>query len=359
MNLNIFMERGISGVMKTAARFYLSSSKGRAFLTGILPEIHKNTKTREKHEQAGTHVPPFLIASIASRCNLHCTGCYARAGGGCGDGDSEATNDLSASEWESIFSEAAGLGVSFILLAGGEPLTRPDVIHTAAEFANIIFPVFTNGTMIGEEYLNLFDEHRNLIPFISIEGDADATDQRRGCGTYVQAEAAMACLKEKNILFGASITVTSENIHAVTSESFVSELHDKGCGLVFFVEYVPVAEETKNLVLHNQDVCALEDNVATLKKRFKDTVIISFPGDEKAMGGCLASGRGFFHINPWGGAEPCPFSPFSRHNLKTDSIVEVLRSGFFQELREIAANAGPQQGGCTLFDHKDMVKSLL
>jgi len=357
MNMNGFMERGISGVMQTAARFYFGSDKGRAFISRILPEIHKSAKLRKKHEQAGTHVPPFLIASIASQCNLRCTGCYAQAYGGCGN--IEAADDLSASEWEAVFSEAAGLGVSFILLAGGEPLTRPDVVQAASGFPNTIFPVFTNGTMMNDEYLGLFDLHRNLIPVISIEGDADATDRRRGGGVYTQAEAVMARLKERNILFGISVTVTRENVHIVTSGEFLSEQHDKGCGLVFFVEYVPVTENTKKLVLRSYDICMLEENVAALKKRFSDMIIISFPGDEEAMGGCLASGQGFFHINPQGDAEPCPFSPFSRHNLKDASITEVLRSTFFRELRGIAANAGPHQGGCVLFDRKEQVRSLV
>lgn len=357
MNLNTFMERDISGLMKTAARFYLGSDKGRAFVARALPEINKNAKLRKKHEQAGTHVPPFLIASIASQCNLRCTGCYAQADGGCGN--LEATDDLSAPDWEAVFSEAAGLGVSFILLAGGEPLTRPDVIQVASGFPNIIFPIFTNGTMMNEEYLGLFDLHRNLVPAISIEGNADATDRRRGGGVYAQAEAVMARLKEKNILFGISVTVTRDNVHIVTSDTFLSEQHDKGCGLVFFVEYVPVTDDTRELVLSNHDICVLEENVAVLKKRFSDMIIISFPGDEEAMGGCLASGRGFFHINSQGGAEPCPFSPYSRHNLKSSSITEVLRSPFFQELREIAVDAGPHKGGCILFDRKEQVQSLL
>jgi len=357
MNLNGFMERGISGVMQTAARFYFGSDKGRGFVARILPEIHKSAKLRKKHEQAGTHVPPFLIASIASQCNLRCTGCYARAGSGCGN--IEAADDLSASEWEAVFSEAAGLGVSFILLAGGEPLTRSDVIQAASGFPNIIFPVFTNGTMMNDEYLGLFDLHRNLIPVISIEGDADATDRRRGGGVYAQAGAAMARLKEKNILFGLSVTVTRENVPVVTSGTFLSEQRDQGCGLVFFVEYVPVTEDTKELVLRSHDICMLEENVAALKKRYSDMIIISFPGDEEAMGGCLASGRGFFHINSQGGAEPCPFSPFSKHNIKTDSIAGVLRSAFFRELREIASSAEPHKGGCILFDRKEQVQSLL
>lgn len=45
-------------------------------------------------------------------------------------------------------------------------------------------------------------------------------------------------------------------------------------------------------------------------------VFLSFSGDEKYVGGCLAAGRGFFHINANGEVEPCPFSPYSDVNSK-------------------------------------------
>lgn len=357
MNLNIFMERGISGLMKTAARFYLKNSAGRTFINNVSPQIQKSAEVREKHEQAGIHVPPFLIASIASQCNLHCAGCYAQVEAICGE--SADTEDMSAKEWESIFSEAFSLGVSFILLAGGEPLLRRDVLETAAGFPGIIFPVFTNGTMMDKDYLSLFNRNSNLIPVLSLEGGKLETDRRRGDGTYVQVESVMRHFKGNKVLFGTSITVTHENLHTVTSDTFVSGLRDKGCGLILFVEYVPAKAGTEYLVLNRQDIDVLEEKTAFLKKKFDDTIVISFPGDEEAMGGCLASGRGFFHINARGGAEPCPFSPYSKHNLKTSSITEVLKSNYFDELREIAAKAGTHHGGCTLFDRREQVLALL
>ena len=39
----------------------------------------KAAKIRAAWEQQGVHVPPMLIFSITSRCNLHCKGCYHRA----------------------------------------------------------------------------------------------------------------------------------------------------------------------------------------------------------------------------------------------------------------------------------------
>jgi len=357
MNLNLFMQNGIAGIMKKSGRYYLTNRKGLSFMTGALPQLKRSASLRKANESDGIHIPPFLIASIASQCNLHCAGCYARAGGVCCE--NEMTADLTAAEWENIFQQAAGLGVSFCLLAGGEPLLRRDVIESAAHISSIIYPIFTNGTVIDEKYLNLFDEHRHLIPVLSMEGDTQVTDRRRGSGVSATIDRAMVNMQQKQILFGSSVTVTRENMDDVLTQEFVSGLRQKGCGIVFFIEYVPAEEGTEELALRPKEQELLQQRAVHLKDRFDDLIILSFPGDEEAMGGCLASGRGFFHINPQGGAEPCPFSPYSKYNLKESSIKEVLRSDYFRNLQVIAHEAGPHTGGCVLFERKSQVQALL
>lgn len=356
MNLNKMMDQGITQIMTTAGRFYLNNAKGRAFLMGVLPAMAKSTARRKKQEKEGLHVPPFLIASIASQCNLHCAGCYARAGGGCGTTTGKA--DMDASQWGNIFDQASKLGVAFILLAGGEPFLRRDILELAGEYPNVIFPIFTNGTMLDEDAIQFVDNHRNLIPILSIEGNAEETDFRRGTGTHEQIEAAMAALKKRKILFGAAITVTKENMELVTRDDFLRSLEDQGCGVTLYVEYVPAEAGTEDLVLDESEIKMLQAICLELRKSFRKMVILSFPGDEEEMGGCLASGRGFFHINPYGDAEPCPFSPHAKQNLTSDSVEAVLRSQYFADLREIAANAG-NHGGCTLFDEKEKVERLM
>lgn len=356
MNLNLFLNRGIDHILMTAGRFYIRNREGRAFLARFLPRIRKSAAIRSRYEKDGLSVPSFLIASIASQCNLHCTGCYARAGGFCES--TAALSDLGTAGWESIFSEAATLGIPFILLAGGEPFMRRDVIDAAARTRDIVFPVFTNGTLIDDDCLRLLDRSRNIIPVFSLEGEAKETDIRRGEGVYAAILRAMNRLQEKGILFGVSVTVTKENLRTVASPSYLSGLRELGCGLVVYVEYIPVSEGTAHLAPDQKDLEELAKATSEFKKHRNDMIILSFPGDEEAMGGCLASGRGFFHINADGGAEPCPFSPFARHHLTECSILDVLRSDYFVQLRELAEHAGPHTGGCTLFKHRDEVSAL-
>ncbi|MFB0920748.1 MAG: radical SAM protein, partial [Oscillospiraceae bacterium] len=69
---------------------------------------------------------------------------------------------------------------------------------------------------------------------------------------------------------------------------------------------------------------------------------------------------GFFHVNPHGGAEACPFSPFSKLNVKEHSIMEILESPFFEEVRRIGREDAMQHsGGCALFNREDEVRQLL
>jgi MoaA/NifB/PqqE/SkfB family radical SAM enzyme len=360
LNLNDFMNSGIVNISDTAGRFYLGNRRGQSFMLRMVSAFHKSARIRERYERNGTHIPPFLIASIATDCNLRCAGCYAWVNGGYGDG--EAREQLSGDDWQRVFREASDIGVSFILIAGGEPLLRREVIDVATEFDNIIFPIFTNGTMMNNKYLTIFDNHRSLIPVLSIEGDEEKTDKRRGIGVSAKISNAAEALKNKGILYGTSITVTSENKEAVTEPGFINDLREHGCGLIFFVEYVPSEENTEHLILNDCEIKELQTRIDVLRNDKKNTgmIMLSFPGDEEAMSGCLAAGRGFFHINVAGGAEPCPFSPYSEMNLKEQSLLTVLQSSFFEKVREISAAAAlNHKGGCTLFQHENEVKRIV
>lgn len=357
MDLNAYMEQGIGDVAQSLARFYLKNAKGRRFLASFLPSLAKSSKIRNHYEQEGQHIPHFLIASITSRCNLHCAGCYARSGGICADIPTQ--NQLSADEWKRVFAEARSLGIPFLLLAGGEPLLRRDVLEVAAAFPTLAFAVFTNGTLLDESYLDFFDDHRNLMPVLSIEGDAKETDARRGQGVADKIHRVFQELQKRGILFAASLTVTKQNLNEVSSEAYLGELRENGCGMIFLIEYVPAEPGTESLVLSPEEAEWLNQQVIHLRAERKDLHLFSFPGDEKFTDGCLAAGRGFFHINPSGGAEPCPFSPFSRLNVRDHSLLQILNSPFFAQVRQISQADLQHKGGCTLFLHESEMRQLI
>ena len=152
--LTQYMNGSIASMVKDVLRETLQNPRETAYLLKLGDYSKKNARKRLEHENAGQHVPAFMISSITHNCNLTCKGCYARANGTCGDTPRQPL--LTAEEWGDIFRQAAELGVSFNLLAGGEPLLRRDVLEEAAKVESILFPVFTNGTMLHEDYISLF-----------------------------------------------------------------------------------------------------------------------------------------------------------------------------------------------------------
>ena len=357
LNLQKYLANGVENIVKDALKASIKNPKESLFLAKFAKNARKATKIREEYGEKGQHIPVFLIASITSSCNLHCTGCYSRANDACND--EVPSNQLSDDEWEDIFTQAKDIGISFIVLAGGEPMIREDVILKASQFKEILFPIFTNGTLLNQDYLRLFDENRNLVPILSIEGDEVVTDSRRGKGVYNQLLNSMELMRKNNIIFGASLTFTKGNLSNLLSREYIEQLRDFGCKVIFFIEYVPVNEETVDLAPGDDERDLLLNELEILRKEYDDMLFLSFPGDEKESGGCLAAGRGFFHINSHGGAEPCPASPYSDINVRDSSLLEALDSKLFKSLRDGGILLDDHEGGCVLFERKDDVERIL
>ena len=352
-----YLSKGVEDLMRDVVKATMTNPRESAFMLKFAAAAAAASKKRELSENAGEHVPSYLIASITSQCNLHCAGCYSR----CNHAtvDAEPVSQLSGSEWLSIFDEAEDLGISFILLAGGEPMLRRDIIEAAGTKQNILFPIFTNGTYMDERYYELFDRCRNLVPIMSIEGEREATDARRGIGIFDRLMGNMDEFCQRKLIFGASVTVTTENIREVTSETFLKNLSDRGCKAVIFVEFVPVTDESKELAPGDDEREYLSREIGLLRRDHPGMVYISFPGDEKESGGCVAAGRGFFHINSHGGAEPCPFSPYSDINIRNASLREALHSPLFTALRDGNVLIDDHVGGCVLYEKRELVEKLL
>ncbi len=354
------MNKSIGVLVGTVLKIALSDFRMASALLASLKYQKKAASLRSLHEKKGLHVPPFMIASIVRACNLKCTGCYDKAKQDDASGSDKAScspPELDSSSWARIFGEARSLGVSFILLAGGEPLLKEQVIRECVNFPEIIFPLFTNALLINESWLEYFESARNVIPIISIEGDEVQTDTRRGEGVHSKVMANVARLQKGKIMYGASITVNAANFETVFSESYIRVLVEGGARVFFFVEYVPFDASTEYLVVTKDQKKALPGKLGMLRTRFR-SLFLDFPGDEAAFGGCLASGRGFVHINASGGVESCPFAPYSDTGLATLSLSHALASPLLSRIRALQEELG-HNGGCTLFENKEKVEALL
>ena len=120
-----------------------------------------------------------------------------------------------------------------------------------------------------------------------------------------------------------------------------------------------MTDEGRELVLNDADRELLMNEISRLREERPEMVYISFPGDEKSSGGCVAAGRGFFHINSHGGAEPCPFSPYSDVNIRNSSLKKAMHSPLFMALQSGDILMDDHDGGCVLYEKRKLVEELM
>ncbi|MBQ9286637.1 MAG: radical SAM protein [Bacteroidaceae bacterium] len=299
LDLATYMSGSISRIMANAYKNVLSNPREEKFAFRMQQLFAKSEKRRKKvQEKEGIDVPPFLISSISTTCNLHCKGCYARSNGIANDQEAERKATMTPQQWQQIFTEAADMGINFSLLAGGEPMMRKDILEAVAEVKDMIFPIFTNGTLIGPSYIEFLRKHLNMVPIISIEGTAMGTDERRGQGVFKRTMQSMELLKQEDLFFGTSITVTTENYQMVTSSEFIDRLRSYGCKIVFYIEYVPTEAGTEHLAF-------IDEHVAEMGVR------------------------------------------------------QALQSPLFRKIRAARALGWEHTGGCTLFEHREEIEEMI
>ena len=311
----------------------------------------KAARLRTSWNERGTRVPPIMIFSITNRCNLHCKGCYHQAL------SRGSRPEMSAEKLRSIFTEASELGISFCVLAGGEPLVREEILDITRDYPKILFLVFTNGLLINDQSLQKLRGQQNFIPVISMEGYGTGTDERRGKGVYKNLLNVIQKIKNKNLFWSVSLTVTRDNYEEVTDSSFVKTLVDMGCKLFFYLEYTPISEGTEDWILTEDQRNRMLGIRNSLRSKF-NALFITVPGDEEEIGGCMSAGKGFIHINAEGGVEPCPFAPYSDANLNELSLQEALQSEFLKKIRDNHEHLSETEGGCALWVKREWVRSV-
>lgn len=312
----------------------------------------KASRKREEFEEQGIHVPPIMLFSITHKCNLNCKGCYEKAI------RPAAKKELTDEQLGSIIKQANDLGISFIVIAGGEPFMRKKFFEITKDYPDMIIIVFTNGLLLDEEMIKNIQNQKNIVPLISLEGCEEDTDDVRGKGVYTRLENIMRKLKKRSLFFGASLTLTNMNFDTITNETFIQKLIDIGCKFFLFVEYNPIKPGTENLMVKENQRNKIMDIMRIYRAKWP-ALFIAVPGDEDEIGGCLAAGRGFIHISAEGDVEPCPFAPYSDMNLNNVTLRDALNSDFLRKIRENHAQLHSSDGSCGLWAKRDLVQALL
>ena len=276
----------------------------------------------ETAAREGCNVPWAILLDPTSACNMHCTGCWAAEYGN--------RLNLTLEELDSIVTQGKRLGTYMYIFTGGEPLVRKkDVIALCEKHADCAFLSFTNGTLIDEAFCQEMLRVKNFVPAISLEGFEQANDGRRGAGVYQKVQDAMALLKRHGLPFGLSTCYTSANWQDVSSEAYFDQIIDAGALFIWFFHYMPVGNGAVPALLPTPEQRAEMYKRIRAFRQSKPIFSMDFQNDAEYVGGCIAGGRRYLHINARGDVEPCVFIHYSNANIRDCSLLDALKSPIF------------------------------
>lgn len=295
-------------VMKTAAVNF--------FVNSALSGWPKQEECRKKY---GCNIPWTILLDPTSACNLHCTGCWAAEYGN--------KLNLSVDEIDSIIQQGKQLGIYMYIYTGGEPLVRKkDLIKICEKHNDCIFLCFTNATLIDEEFADEMLRVGNFYPAISLEGFESATDGRRGEGVYNKVIEAIELLHRKKLIYGISSCYTSANFDSITSEEFFDKLIDLGAYFIWYFHYMPVGNDASPDLMPTPEQRTETYRRIRHYRATKPLFAMDFQNDAEHVGGCIAGGRRYLHINANGDVDPCVFIHYSDSNIREKTLLESLQS---------------------------------
>lgn len=241
-------------------------------------------------------------------------------------------------------------------------MRKKDLVALAEKHQHSFFQTFTNGTLIDEQYCEDLLRVKNLLPIISLEGFEEANDSRRGQGVYEKVMHAMDLLKAHKIPFALSICYTSVNYKVVTSDEFLDMVIEKGAKSIWYFHYMPVGNDASTDLLLNPDQREYMFHRVREIRGFeggKPIFALDFQNDGEWVGGCVAGGREYCHINPNGDVEPCVFVHYSSANIHDKTLLECFKQPIFMKYMEGQPFNDNHLRPCPLLENPEILPQIV
>lgn len=306
----------------------------------------------EARKKYHCNIPWTILLDPTSACNLHCTGCWAAEYGN--------KLNLSFDEIDSIIRQGKELGIYMYIYTGGEPLVRKaDLIRLCEKHSDCVFLTFTNGTLIDEQFADEMLRVKNFVPAISLEGDEEATDGRRGSGVFGKATHAMELLRDRKLLYGISSCYTSANYQSITSDEYYQSLIDMGAYFIWYFHYMPVGNDAAPELLPNPEQREYIYHRIRHLRATQPLFAMDFQNDAEFVGGCIAGGKRYLHINANGDADPCVFIHYSNANIRECTLLEVLQSPIFMAYHDNMPFNDNMLRPCPMLENPECIRKMV
>lgn len=296
---------------------------------------HRVSEVRAAREEA----PVALMWVVTELCNKKCRYCYKNALFVAAGGAADAT--LSLERVREIAAEAAAIGVHRVILTGGEPFLRPDLIEVIRELVERRLEVvpITKARISGERMKALAATGLEELHLSLDSHRPEVVDFLTGIpGAFEQLVETLVAAVENGLSVVLRPVMTSYTVRDLPG------LVELACGLGVRKILVDTYGEScgrheESLRLRPQDEVWLRRSEAEIAERFPEASIhfrSALPAAAVGAGrGCAEGMRGLTFL-PDGRVTKCEHwqrgQELTVGDLKTQSIMEVWESDALQRL---------------------------
>jgi MoaA/NifB/PqqE/SkfB family radical SAM enzyme len=117
------------------------------------------------------------------------------------------------------------------------------------------------------------------------------------------------------------------------------------------VELLPTMEQREYMLHRVREI----RNMKTGKGLFA----FDFQNDGEFVGGCIAGGRNYFHINANGDAEPCVFIHYSGANIRKNTLLECLKQPLFMAYRDNQPFNDNHLRPCPMLENPEILQRIV
>jgi radical SAM protein with 4Fe4S-binding SPASM domain len=306
--------------------------------------------SKQLHQKAASlHIPISGSLEVTQRCNMRCTHCYIPLP----IRKNPRQAELSLTEIQRILDEIKDAGCLWLLLTGGEPLLRTDLldIYTYAKRKGFLLTLFTNGTLITPHIADVLCEWRPFNIEITLYGYSQETYERiTGIpGSHARCMRGIELLLERHLPLKLKTMLMTVNRHELGE----MQAYAKSLGVEF--RFDPILNAGLDGSLLPTSLRLSPDEIATIERadpqrsqlwpeslqRSKDLQI-----DNTRLYIC-AAGANSFHIDSFGQLSLCVTARRPSYDLRSGTFKRGWEE-FIQQLRSLEHGREFSCGSCDL-----------
>ncbi|MBI4213400.1 MAG: radical SAM protein [Chloroflexi bacterium] len=311
-----------------------------------------NPPVREK----GAWYPEIVSWNTTGRCNLRCSHCYLKAG-------EPGLGELSREEGRQLIDQLVAAGTKLLILTGGEPLMRRDIVQLAAHASSkgLLVVLGTNGMLLSPRLVRELKEAGVAGAGISLDSlNPQKHDGFRGVpGAWKGAVRGIRKSVAQKLPVLVQMTVLPWNYSEVTD--MISFAHREGATgfTLYFLVCTGRGEQLTDISpeQYEQALAALVE----AQQQFPDMMIrarcapqISRVAAHQGSAltgnaGCLAA-RQYCRVTPEGEVTPCPYLPVVAGSIRRQRFADIWQGSLaLENLR-----TGTIRGRCGACDFREM-----